>query len=192
MRRLLGRAYLKLIGWRVIGDPPVAPKYIIAVAPHTSNWDFPIGLATSWAAGLSVGFVAKEGLFRPPLGWLLKALGGIPVRRDRRQKLVEQIADAYRSRERIALAITPEGTRDRTEAWKSGFYHLASLADIPIIPAYLDWPTKTAAFGAALIPSGDVQADMSILRAFYAGKQGRFPDQFGEVRLDEETDEASG
>ncbi len=188
MRRFLGRAYLKLTGWRVIGDPPKAPKYIIVVAPHTSNWDFMIGLTASWASGLDVGFVAKQGLFRPPLGWLLKALGGIPVRRDRNQNLVEQIAAAYRRRDRLALAITPEGTRARTETWRSGFYHLATLAGIPIIPAYLDWPTKTACFGPALIPSGDVRADMSVLRDFYAGKRGRFPDQFGDVRLAEESD----
>lgn len=162
------------------------PKFLAVVAPHTSNWDVPVGLAVSWALEMKVGFVAKEGLFRPPLSWLLRALGGIPVRRDRSQKLVDQIAQAFRSADRMALAITPEGTRSRTELWKSGFYHLATQAEIPIIPVYFDYSTKTAALGPPLYPSGDVRADMDVLRAFYEGRQGKYPDQFGPVRLEEE------
>lgn len=183
MRKRLGRWFLNILGWRLTGGRPPWPKFVAVVAPHTSNWDFPIGLAVSWVLELRVGFVAKEGLFRPPLGWLLRALGGRPVRRDRSENLVEQIADVFDSSDRFVLAITPEGTRSRVDEWKSGFYHVATLAKVPIVPVYIDYATKTAGVGPGLLPSGDVSADMEVLREFYAGRRGKYPDQFGAVRL---------
>lgn len=186
MRKRLGQWFLRLIGWRVVGAKPPWPKFVAVVAPHTSNWDFPIGLALSWVLELRAGFVAKEGLFRPPLGWLLRALGGRPVQRDRHENLVDEIAQVFISSDRFVLAITPEGTRSRVDEWKSGFYHVAALANVPIVPVYVDYATKTAGVGPALFLTGDVGTDMDVLREFYAGRQGKRPQQFGVIRLGSE------
>lgn len=187
MKKWLGNGYFKVTGWRLVGERSTPAKFVAVVAPHTSNWDFVRGLAIAWILELNTGFVAKEGLFRPPLSWLLRAFGGIPVRRDRSERIVDQMARVIEQSDSLVMAITPEGTRNRTECWKSGFYHVARTAHVPIVPIFLDYPSKTAGVGPALHPSENVSSDMDVLRAFFAGKTARYPEQAGPIRLEEES-----
>ena len=131
-------------------------------------------------------FLMKHTVFWWPLGVLLRALGGISVDRRSRHNLVEQLVEALAHEDELALGVPPEGTRKYAEYWKSGFYHIARGAGLPIIPAYLDWEKKEAGFGMILWPSDDIRADMDQLRAFYAGKSGLHPENVGPIRLREE------
>ncbi len=131
--------------------------------------------------------MGKHVLFRPPLGWLMRKAGGIPVRRDRSNKLVDQMAREFENRDALVLVVPAEGTRGYVPHWKSGFYHIARLAEVPILLGYLDYARKRGGFGSVVRPTGDVRHDMAEIRAFYADKVGKYPDQFGEVRLKEET-----
>lgn len=190
MRTWLARNFLRLNGWRTEGARPEAPRFVLIAAPHTSNWDLAYLLAMAAVFDVKISFLAKHTLFRPPLGFAMRALGGIPVRRKRNGNLVDQMARAFDGRERLALVVPVEGTRSYTPHWKSGFYHIASSADVPIVMSFLDYERRVGGFGPTLHPSGDLRADMDLIRAFYADKKGRFPDDFGEVRLKEETQAA--
>jgi 1-acyl-sn-glycerol-3-phosphate acyltransferase len=181
----LSRLFLKLTGWKVVGTPPPACCIVIG-APHTSNWDFAYLVAMGTASGLQIGWLGKHSLFRWPFGWFAERLGGVPVRRDRRENLVQQVAKAFSETDALALCVPPEGTRKRTDYWKSGFYHIAAAADVPIAASFLDYRNKVGGFGPLLAPAGDITADMDVLRAFYADKPGKYPECFGEVRLREE------
>jgi 1-acyl-sn-glycerol-3-phosphate acyltransferase len=174
------------VGWRIEGELPSRGTFLITLAPHTSNWDFPLGLAASAAFGAKASWLGKESLFRWPLGGLLRRLGGIPVSRDKKEGVVEQVAEAFAAAETLILAITPEGTRSRTPYWRSGFYHLATAAGVRIFPAYIDRPTRRVGVGSAFYPTGNIGRDMNVIRDFYAGRQGIKPDNAGVVRLREE------
>lgn len=173
VHRALGRWGLRAMGWRLEGALPDLPKFVIAVAPHTSNWDFVVSLFTRMALGLRSGWIGKHTLFYPPLGFLMRALGGIPVNRNTKSGLVEQMVEAFAVRERLVLAIAPEGTRKAVQRWRTGFYHIALRAHIPIVPASLDYKHKVLTFGPPLYPSGDRDADFEILRAFFASAVGK-------------------
>src|SRR5262249_19919917 len=125
LRRAIGRFYLRSSGWRIRGRVPVEPKFVAIVAPHTSNWDFVVCVATMFALGLHIQWFGKHTLFRGPFGWLLRALGGLPVRRDTAKGVVSEIADTIRAKRRFILALAPEGTRRRVSEWRTGFYHIA-------------------------------------------------------------------
>jgi 1-acyl-sn-glycerol-3-phosphate acyltransferase len=168
--RWLSRSILKLIGWRVEGQVPEVPKCIVVVAPHTSNWDFPVAMLYALALGLNVSYLAKAELFRRPLlGRLFYRLGGIPVERDRAQAVVHSAIRAFEERDHLMLGITPEGTRKKVAAWKTGFYRIAVGARVPIALAFLDYGRKTGGFGPLLYPTGDITHDITAIRAFYAG-----------------------
>ncbi|MBF5042422.1 glycerol acyltransferase [Aggregicoccus sp. 17bor-14] len=179
----LAKWMLRAGGWRLLGQPPALDKYLVVFYPHTSNWDFVLGILAGWGLGLDVTFLGKHTLFQGPLGPLMRALGGHPVRREERSNMVEQVAQLVRSRERIVLALAPEGTRKRAEAWKSGFYYIAREAHLPVVPAFLDARTRTVGLGPPLYLTGDVQADMAVLRDFYADKQALRPEGAGPVVL---------
>ena len=177
------------MGWRVVGAMPRAPKLVVIVAPHTSNWDFPIGLACGYGSSLlsawPYGFLAKDSLFRGPLGPVLRALGGIPIDRSAPGAVVDQMAAVFAGRERFLLAVTPEGTRKRMPFWKSGFYHIARAARVPIMPVAFDYGRRECRFGEIIVPTGDVETDLEVLRAFYAGVTPRHPANAGEIRFRE-------
>jgi 1-acyl-sn-glycerol-3-phosphate acyltransferase len=130
--------------------------------------------------------MGKSALFHGPMGTVMKKLGGIPVERSRRTHLVDFLAGEFERREELALVVPAEGTRSYTAHWKSGFYHIARTANVPIVMGYLDYARKRGGFGPALLPSDDLRADMDQIRDFYCDKQGKYPDHFGEVRLKEE------
>jgi 1-acyl-sn-glycerol-3-phosphate acyltransferase len=182
------RLLLPLIGWKVEGDLPDVPRFVLVVAPHTSNWDVPVGLLCAYALGLlfewPYGVMIKAPALRwPVVGPLLRRLGGIPIDRSAPNNVVEQMVEAFQARERLMLAITPEGTRKKTAYWKSGFYHIAVAARVPIVLAYLDYGRKAGGLGPTIWPSGDAEADLALIRDFYAGITARFPHQFGEIRF---------
>jgi 1-acyl-sn-glycerol-3-phosphate acyltransferase len=186
MRRLFARAVLRTIGWTIEGVRPDVDRCVVVAAPHTSNWDFPMLIAYAWAFELPIGFVGKHTLFEGPLGWLMRSFGGVPVRRDRREGLVKQLAEALREDVPRALVIPAEGSRSWGPRWKSGFYHVAREADVPVVLSYLDYAQKAGGFGPGFRLSGDVIADMDVVRDFYADKKGKFPENSGPILLIEE------
>jgi 1-acyl-sn-glycerol-3-phosphate acyltransferase len=190
MRRTAGRLLLRLLGWRTRGEFPRAgcERCVLIAAPHTSNWDLPFMIAFAMAFELHISWIGKTTLFHGPFGAFMRWLGGLPVRRGAPEGQVDAIAEIFRQRPRLVLAIAPEGSRGRREHWKSGFYWIARRAGVPIVPGYLDYGTKTAGFGPTLWPSDSLHADMDQLRAVYAGKRGLYPDCFAPVRLVEEDD----
>lgn len=156
-------------------------------APHTSNWDFPLLLLYAAAFDINMSWLGKHHLFKPPLGWFMRLVGGVPVYRHENRNLVEDMAATFQDHKDLAIVIPAEGTRRRSDYWKSGFYHVARSAGVPIVPSYLDYGQKRGGFGPALTPSGDVISDMDFFREFYTPMQGKLPDYFGPIRLREET-----
>lgn len=185
-RRLLGRFVSFLTGWKAEGEKPDATHYVMIAAPHTSNWDLFFLLSLAWSKGVPVSWLGKHQLFRWPVAGILKALGGLPVRRDRRNDLVAQVAELFAERDELVVVVAPEGTRRRVEFWKSGFYRIATAADVPIYFGYLDFARKTGGFGNSMKPTGEVGDDMDVIRSFYADKLGKHPEWFGPVCLKEE------
>ncbi len=188
--RSLARLILRLCGWRLVGAPPATRHYVVIAAPHTSNWDFPLTLLMAWAAGMDIRWLGKHTLFRGPMGPIMRALGGVPVRRHLQEDRVAATARTFAETEALALLIPPEGTRSLTEHWRSGFYHIARSAGVPLVPTALDYGRKCGEIGEAFVPSSDVRADMDRLRAFYAGREGLYPEKFGPVRLREEVEKS--
>jgi 1-acyl-sn-glycerol-3-phosphate acyltransferase len=186
LRKWLARGFLKLTGWESEGARPLAPRFVLIAAPHTSNWDLAYLLALAELFDVRVSWMGKHSLFRPPLGFLMRRVGGIPVVRHRRGNLVSEAAQTFSERDELALVVPAEGTRSYVPHWKSGFYHIARSAKVPIVLGYLDYARKRGGFGPAIEATGDVRRDMDEIRDFYADKVGKYPDQFGAVRLKEE------
>ena len=186
LKRMLGRGYLRLSGWREERGRPEAPTYVLIAAPHTSNWDLPLTLALSYVYDVPIRWAGKHTLFRFPYGGVMKALGGIPIVRGRPGGRVQKLAALFEEHPNLVLTVPAEGTRSRREHWKSGFYYIARAADVPIVCGYLDYARRRGGFGPAIHPTGDLKADMDRIRAFYADKVGKYPDKFGPVRLREE------
>lgn len=187
--RLFGpsaRLILRVFGWHLEGSLPAEPKFVLIAAPHTSNWDLVLMLLCSLSYGMWPSWVGKHTIFQPPLGWLLRLLGGIPIDRRSRGNRVEQLAALFAGRDRLILAIPPEGSRSSHTHWKSGFYWVARTADVPVCLSFLDWGTRRAGLGPLLRTTGDLRADMDFVRAFYAGRTGRFPEMQGPIRLEGE------
>jgi 1-acyl-sn-glycerol-3-phosphate acyltransferase len=184
--RLLADVFLRATGWTPAGAPPPLARFVLIAAPHTSNWDLVYLLALAQRYQLRISFMMKHTVFRGPAGPVFRALGGIPIRRDRRNDLVKQMVERFQASDRLVLVVPAEGTRARTEYWKSGFYHIAREAGVPIVLGYLDYTKRRGGFGPALAATGDYAADMDAIRDFYADKTGRHPTRFAEPRLREE------
>lgn len=176
--RLVSLAYMKFAGWHLEGDPPSVQRYVMIAAPHTSNWDLPMTLAIVFAYRLKVYFFAKHTLFSPPLGIFLRWLGGVSVDRSKSNNLVEQMIELFSTHDRLILIIPPEGTRKHVRYWKSGFYHIAFGAQVPIALGFIDFSRKVAGFGGLFEPSGNFEADLPLIRAFYSGISGKNPRPF--------------
>lgn len=182
-RRAL-RALVRLCGWEIVGTLPAERKYVVIGAPHTSNWDFAVMLAGTLVLGLKVSWLGKHTLFRPPFGGLMRALGGVEIDRSAAHNVVEQIARTFRDSDRLVILIAPEGTRKHTDHWKSGFYHIARAAGVPLTLAFIDYTHRRAGLGPTLTLSGDMQADMAEIRAFYDTHAGaRHPERMSEMAL---------
>lgn len=173
--RGLFRLGLRLAGWRVVGQLPNLPKYIIVGAPHTSNWDFVMFLALVFVLKGNIRYMGKAELFRSPLGGFFRWCGGVPVDRSKPQGLVEQTVQAIQQAEQFRLVITPEGTRKKVSAWKRGFYHIAKQANIPIVAGFVDSRTKTFGIGPIFTLTDDMEADIRAIQAFFKDKVGINP-----------------
>ena len=174
---------LRLIGWRAYDLAQRPLKAVVVGYPHTSNWDFPIGILAMWALGLKARWAGKDTLFRGPMGWVMRGLGGIPVNRREPTGLVARLALEFAAAEELSLVITPEGTRSLTAGWKSGFYRVAMGAGAPILLGAIDYAKCEIGLMARLDPSGDEASDMAQIRNLYEGKAGLHPHLAAPIRL---------
>ncbi|MCW2831046.1 MAG: acyl-phosphate glycerol 3-phosphate acyltransferase [Aeromicrobium sp.] len=184
IRQRLSRGIVRLMGFRMVGEVP--PSGILVGAPHTSNWDFVTMLLVMWHGGAHPRVLVKKQLFVGPLGWLIRSLGGVPLDRDNAGSVVRELAAEAGSGEPFRLILAAEGTRSRSDYWKSGFLRLSRDTGLPITLAFFDPPTRTMGFGPTFHATDDVRADMDVVRAFYADKRGVRPKNATPPRLREE------
>ena len=179
----VGRVLARLTGWTIKYELPDDPKMVLIFFPHTCNIDVLHAIPAAFALGLKPSWLVKDDVYIGPLKRLLDKLGAIPINRHATENKVEQIANAIKNTDQVMLALSPEGTRSKTEYWRSGFYHIARLAEVPIHFAYIDYPTKTIGAAPGFIPSGDMDADMARIREFYSDKRGKFPERIGPIKF---------
>lgn len=174
--RTLGRGIMRGMKWRFEGALPETPKFVAIGAPHTSNWDFVVAMSGLMALGLRLHWVGKHTLFRPPFGRCMRWMGGVSVNRAATRGVVEQLVDEFERHDRFLLGIAPEGTRSRVTTWKTGFYRIAQGAGVPILPVGLDWGARAIRLGDPFTPTGDMEADIQHLRAWFAPIVGKQPE----------------
>jgi len=163
------------------GELPKINKYVIIVAPHTSDWDLFYGIILAYAMKLDTIYVAKKELFRWPFFLLMRRSGGIPVDRASHTHFVEYMASQFEKSEKFVLAMAPEGTRHKKDCWKSGFYYIALKAQVPIQLAFIDYERKTGGAGPLIYPKGDLKKDMEVIRNFYLTVKGKYPEKASSV-----------
>jgi 1-acyl-sn-glycerol-3-phosphate acyltransferase len=177
--RIFSYIILRLIGWRIVGKMPKGIKKCIMIeAPHTSNIDFILGRLAFYQLGIKARFLIKKELFRFPIGGLLKALGGIPVDRGKKNNMVDYVADLFNKNEELVVIITPEGTRKFNAHWKKGFYHIAAKADVPVLLGFIDYKKKEGGIGPILYPLKDYEKDFALIEEFYSDKTACHPEMF--------------
>ena len=176
--RILSDICLKLTGWKKEGQLPSVSKCVVIAAPHTSNWDFIFMLLMAFSFQMKVSWMGKSNLFKGPAGPVMSWLGGIPVERSRNTGLVQQVVDRFNSSTELFVAIPPEGTRGKVKQWKSGFYHVANGAGVPIAMSFLDFKRKVGGFGPMFMPTGNYEEDLKEIQTFYRSITGKNPSQF--------------
>lgn len=176
--RQLSKLILKLTGWKTVVTVKEPKKSVICVAPHTSNWDYPMGQLFYWSLGRKSSFLIKKSWFVFPLNYIFKALGGVPVDRSKRNSVTQQMVNEFNKRETFHLAITPEGTRALVHKWKMGFYHIALQAGVPIQIAYFDYAKKELGIKAIFVPTGDEAADLKKIQSYYKDVTACKPEKF--------------
>ncbi len=170
----LSRWIMKLFGWKNTGqNPKHLDKYMVVVVPHTSNWDFPLGLLARSAWGLDIKYVGKKEMFRWPFGTLMKWLGGYPVDRSKASNFVSAVVQIIKKKEKFALCIAPEGTRKKVKKLKRGFYYMAKGADIPIVLVTFDYAKKEIHWAEPFMPTDDEDADMRLIYDHFRGAKGK-------------------
>lgn len=172
----IGQALLRLFGWRIVGAPPARAKMVIVAGPHTSAWDVIIALVGKLALRLDVAFMAKHTLFFWPLGPVLRAFGCMPIDRTGPHNVVDQMTERFAARQAFLLVLAPEGTRSHVDKWKSGFYHIARNAEVPIVPAAIDFGERRVRFGPPVYPSGDIETEVAELKQFIYRARARHPE----------------
>lgn len=172
---LAGDTVLKFAGWTIENKMPDLPKSVVIGAPHTSNWDLFYLLACTFSQKMDIHWMGKDTIFEPPFGTVCKWLGGIPIDRSKSNNAVDQFVSIFKERETFTLVVAPEGTRGQVSYWRTGFYHIANGAGVPIIPGYLDFGKKRAGFGEPFMPTGNIESDMEKLKTFYSQFQGKNP-----------------
>jgi 1-acyl-sn-glycerol-3-phosphate acyltransferase len=191
MLKLIGKLILKVTGYKIIDHTPKGvnnyQKAVMIAAPHTSNWDYLYTISVLYALEIPIKYLGKESLFKFPLGILVRKLGGIPVRREQKNNLVNEMAKLINdSTEQIQLIIPAEGTRSYSKEWKSGFYHIANTAGVPIILGFLDFGKKEVGFLDVFIPSGDYEKDLIKIQKNYLGITPKYPELYSlkDVKFD--------
>ena len=175
----LGRFLMRLGGWSFEGSVPSEAKMVFSIAPHTSNWDFPVGLWAKFALRLKASFLGKHTLFWWPFGVFLRSIGGIAVDRTKAAGIAEDSARAFQESDQLVLVVAPEGTRSRSEKWKSGFYRIAVAAGVPILIVAFDYPRKVIRFGPLFRPTGDYEKDLPKIRSHYDAAMALRPESYG-------------
>jgi len=178
MKRILSKLLFKLNGWKVIGTHTYPDKCMVITAPHTSNWDFFIGRCYAYIIGVQPKYLIKSELFLPVIGTLLKWNGGIPVYRKAKNNVVEQVVEMFERTPKLHLGIAPEGTRTRVEKWKTGFYHIATKANVPILLLAMDYENKKIGIIHEFIPSGIFEEDMLLIQEKYQNIKGKIPENY--------------
>ena len=176
--RTIGRIGLSVSGWRFEGTVPNEPKFVIIVVPHTSNWDFIVGVEALFSLGFRISFLGKHTLFKWPLGVFMRWLGGVAVERSVSSDRVADTIAAFDSADQLILAVAPEGTRKPVKDWKTGFYHVAHGAHVPIVPVAFDYGRKIVRLYPAFWTTGDADGDIRLIKSQYAGVVARNPDNF--------------
>lgn len=176
--RLLSWLVLKLGGWKVVNVAPDTGSYLIIAAPHTSNWDFPLGIAIAFHLRLKVYFIAKHTLFNGFAGPIMRWLGGVPLNRGASKNFVDASVEIYANSENLIFAIAPEGTRSSVGRWKTGFYHMAKGANVPLALAYFDFSKRIGGIGKMLNTTKNIDADMQAIADFYEPVMGKYPNNF--------------
>lgn len=169
---IVARACLRLAGWKVVGETPQIKKYVLIAAPHTSNWDFIFMLLVVLSRKIDARWMGKQQLFRQPFHGFMKWLGGVAIQRSQANNMVDQMVSSFKSSDTMSLLITPEGTRSKVKEWKTGFYHIAVGAQIPIVLGFIDASSKTCGFAEIFTPTGDIDSDMIIIKECYKDKTG--------------------
>lgn len=168
---------LKVSGWKLQGNPPTAPKYVLIAVPHTSNWDFPLALAMAFVYRFDMHWMGKDSLFKGWRGPIMRWMGGIPITRSSSNNVVAQTIEAFEAMDQLVIAVPPEGTRSKVDKWKTGFYYIALGAKVPIALAFLDYKRKTGGFLSTFHPTGDAEKDIATMRACYSGISGKYSNQ---------------
>lgn len=173
MNQLISDFIFKKLGWNIVGQLPDERKYIIIIGPHTSNWDFILGILVRSTLSANVRFLGKHQLFNPPYGWFFRWLGGHPVYRHKDNNLVDQVVEMYNQHDEFVIGLAPEGTRHEIKRWKSGFYHIATKANVVISMIGFDFKSKTIVIREPLIPCGNIDTDFPIILDFFRDIKGR-------------------
>lgn len=178
---------LAILGWHVHFAPLPGPRGVVIVYPHTSNWDFPIGILAKWAVGVPIHWLGKEALFSGLCGFLLgplfRRMGGEPIERHASTGAIERLGQHIREADWYWLALAPEGTRNYRPHWRSGFYHIAMAAGVPLAIAYIDYATRVIGVVDHIDLTGDIEHDMERIRAAYAGRTGLRPELAAPIKL---------
>ncbi len=175
--RWFSLAYLKVFGWKCEGRVPELKKFVMIAAPHTSNWDFPITMFLAFALNIKVYWMGKASIFKRPFGSVMRWLGGIPIDRSRSHNMVDQTVEVFNSHESLVIIIPPEGTRNKVNYWKTGFYRIAHGAKVPIVLGFVDYKRKAGGIGPVVVPTGNIEADMYAIQAYYSGVAGKYPEK---------------
>ena len=183
IQTLLGKFFLTMMGWKVDGSVPNLPKFVLIFAPHTSAWDLPLLLAVSYTLGVKGNWFGKQEIFQWPVGILFKWLGGIPIDRSSPLNTVRQTTQMILECEQIIIGISPEGTRSKSNYWKTGFYYIAHKTKVPILLAYLDYERKVGGVGPVMEITGDIETDMKFIRKLYTGITARHPEKAGRITI---------
>jgi 1-acyl-sn-glycerol-3-phosphate acyltransferase len=182
MWALFCKGLLRAFGWTIHVDDPGSDRYVLIVAPHTSNWDWVVGILAAQAIRLQAHWIGKHTMFRRPFGWLFRALGGIPVDRGRRGELIPQVVRHFEESPHFKLGLAPEGTRSGTDHWKSGFHHIARAAGVPIVMGWLDYPSRRIGMGGAFDPDDSLEHTFERVRRFYAPYRGHHAEKASRIR----------
>ena len=180
MNRLV-RFLFHAAGWRTAGAAPTIPRYVLIAAPHTSNWDGVLLVAAGNLFGLKLSWFLKASWFVWPMSIFLRKMGAVPIDRKARHDAVANAVEMLKKSDKLALAVSPEGTRKHSESWRTGFYYIALGAGVPIVLSYLDYGRKIAGMGPVFTPTGDIEKDFAVFREFYSGMTACHPEQFGPV-----------
>ena len=171
--RMVSRLALRLAGWTIEGHAPALNKYVLIAAPHTSNWDFPLAMAIAFELKIKLFWVGKASLFKGPFGFFMKWCGGLPVERGKKIGQVSQLAAEFGRHQQMVIAIAPEGTRKAVSGWKSGFYHIAREADVPLVLGFLDFRRKVGGLHTVFPLTGDYSSDLAGIQSFYRNICGK-------------------